>query len=339
MTVRDWSFMPGRRNRKRRRNLARRINYSDEGELTIGQEVNRKATGLRWRARRPRALKFVDDGMTLCKVNMDAGQLNGSVSGGRPVKVRHDLQSQNLFRRVVRRAEGKGMVVNKGKTNILCVSDAQTYKAAGYILDADGNKLGSTDKIKVLGFHMDSRPSCHAHIKALRKRMRDVSWILRHLRLSGFSQPELATVYTTVVRPVLDYCVVVCHSMLTDEQDQIVERMQAQALKNIYGYRMSYVEMREQAGVTTHRARRIAMCDKFAEKARASPRFCVWFPKREVARRGRHAEQYQELPARTDRLMNSLLFYMRRRLNGKQGKTYGERNRRYRERMDKGTLV
>ena len=219
------------------------------------------------------------------------------------------------------------MVVNKAKTKILYVSDAQTYKAHASLVDSDGNVLQSGETLKVLGFHMDSRPTCHAHKKALQIRMRDTTWVLRHLAVAGFTQEELARVYTTVIRPILDYCAVVYHPMLTDEQDQQVERLQAQALKNIYGYRVSYAKMRRKAGIKTHRERRIALCDKFAEKARTNPMFERWFP----LRSGRHAEQYHEKPARTDRLFNSALFYYRRRLNGKAGKTFGERNRRYRE--------
>ena len=118
--------------------------------------------------------------------------------------------------------------------------------------------------------------------------------------------------------------------MLNDEQDQEVERMQAQALKCIYGYTDSYATMREKAGVTTHRARRIGLCDKFAQKAARNPRFSSWFPPR-TGRSGRHGEEYHELPARTDRLFNSPLFYYRRRMNGKPGKTFGERNKKYRD--------
>ena len=69
--------------------------------------------------------------------------------------------------------------------------------------------------------------------------------------------------------------------------------------------------------------------DKFARKAANSQRF-GWFQERQ-GRTGRHGDQYQELQARTDRLYNSPIFYYRRRLNGKPGKTYGERNRMYRD--------
>ena len=162
--------------------------------------------------------------------------------------------------------------------------------------------------------------------------MRETTWVLRHLKLSGFNESELAMVYKTVVRPVLDYCCVVYHPLLTDEQDQQIERLQAQALKNIYGYKMSYAEMRERADLTTHRARRIELCDKFVAKAVFSDRFHHWFPLRQGRQGGRRGgEKFMEFTARTDRLHNSPLFYFRRRLNGKTGKTFGERNRKYRE--------
>ena len=118
--------------------------------------------------------------------------------------------------------------------------------------------------------------------------------------------------------------------MLNDKQDQAVERLQAQALKCIYGYKDSYATMREKAGITTHRARRIILCDKFTNKAQANPRFAEWFPER-TARSGRHGEDFKEFNARTDRLFNSQLFYFCRRLNSKEGKSYGMRNKKYRE--------
>ena len=328
LTARDWSYLPGRRNQRCRRNLNQKISYSDEGEVSIAEEKNRKKTGLRWKTRRPRNLKYVDDSMLLAEINMDSADHIGVVDG-RLFKCKHDLQTQNLFHRIVSRAESWGMVVNKKKTAILCISDSQTYKASSRFVDAEGEALRSGHKMKVLGFHLDSRPSVHAHIAALQIRMWETAWVLRHLKIAGFNEAELATVYRTVVRPVLDYCAVVYHPMLTDEQDQIVECLQARALKNIYGYKDSYSTMREEAGITTHRARRIELCDKFAERATALGRF-GWFPER-TGRSGCHGETYQEFPARTDRLFNSPLYYYRRRLNGKDGKTYGERNRKYRD--------
>ena len=90
--------------------------------------------------------------------------------------------------------------------------------------------------------------------------------------------------------------------------------------------------MRKLAGVTTLRERRIQACDAFAKKCLGSSRFSTWFPPRAAGRSSRRrGEEFEEEYARCDRLRNTPIFYMRRRLNGKEGKTYGERNRIYRD--------
>ena len=89
--------------------------------------------------------------------------------------------------------------------------------------------------------------------------------------------------------------------------------------------------MREKDEITTLRERRIAHCDKFALKCANSYRFGHWFPEESSQRRGRKTETYQEEYARCDRLFNSPIYYMRRRLNGKEGKKYSSRNKEYRE--------
>ena len=83
----------------------------------------------------------------------------------------------------------------------------------------------------------------------------------------------------------------------------------------------------------TLRQRRIEQCDKFANLCAKSPRFGHWFPRKTTRRSSRSGEIYMETFARCNRLANTPLFYMRRRLNGKQGKEYGAR---YRERREEG---
>ena len=99
--------------------------------------------------------------------------------------------------------------------------------------------------MNILSFPFDSRPTCHAHVQALRARMCEITWVLRHLEIGGFSEDELATVYKTVVWPILNYTCVVYHHVLTDELDQTEERLQCQSLKY---------------SIATHRACRIKLC-------------------------------------------------------------------------------
>ena len=91
--------------------------------------------------------------------------------------------------------------------------------------------------------------------------------------------------------------------------------------------------MRDIAGITTLRERREEICDKIAAKLLANPRFSAFFPRKETRtsdRSGKKKEVFLELKACFDRLKNSLIYYFRRRMNGKPGKSYGKRNEKYR---------
>ena len=95
---------------------------------------------------------------------------------------------------------------------------------------------------------------------------------------------------------------------------------------------LSARKMRDRAGIVSLRARRIQLADKFATKGTTNPRFQYWFSlkaTRTSTRTAKGQELYKEEKARCDRLFNSPIFYMRRRLNGKPGKKYGSRNAEY----------
>ena len=134
-----------------------------------------------------------------------------------------------------------------------------------------------------------------AHVEVLRKRVRRLYWNLYYLREHSFRQDDLVAVFKSILRPVLDYCCPVFHPLLTEEQDEILERLQSYALRITYGNGMSAGAMRKLAGLTTLRARRIELMDKFAKKSLDSERFSHWFPKR-AGRSTRNSEAYH-MPA------------------------------------------
>ena len=278
-----------------------------------------------------RVFKYVDDNIICEKVNF--GQVPATDAGGETEKVKQAFPSQNAFRCITENAKAIGMQVNSLKTNLLCISDAINYKAKVFIVDSDGNRIDCADNLKVLGFHFSNRPTVALHVEETLKKMRKKYWFLTNLGKVGFSREELVQVYQSLVLPIADYCAPAYHSMLTDVQDQQLENAQIGALRRIFGYGKSARKLRELANLKTLRERRIELTDKFARKAAASARFCHWFPRTVGRRSGRNQETYREFFAKCDRLKNSPLFYMRRRLNGKPGKVYGERNRTYRENL------
>ena len=273
--------------------------------------------------------KYIDDNISCEKANF--GNVPIITVDGQPTKSKHALPTQNAFRSVTTKAMEKGMVVNTKKTALMCVSDALNYRPSAYIYDQENNRIDSTTSMKVLGFYFSDRPTVDLHVQNVIRQLRIRYWVLRHLGSVGFTLEELVRVYKSVLLPIADYCCPAYHPMLNDQQDQLLERAQIGALRAIYGYELPSVQLRQQAGVTTLRERRISLTDKFARKCLTSDRFRCWFPLADGRQSGRNSDKYKEFFARSDRLKNSPLYYMRRRLNGKPGKTYGERNKRYRE--------
>ena len=193
------------------------------------------------------------------------------------------------------------------KTNILCISDASTYHTKAYLLEGSGGRLESRGKdstMKVLGFTFSSVPRVRAYIMTIRKKFRQRFWTLYNLKMNGFSKKELVRVYETCVRPVADYLDVVYHPMLTDDLDKELDRLKNHALKIIFGPRNGGRTLRDLAGVTTLRERRVIHCDKFAAKCAESSRYGDWFPLKTARRSGRSktCEMYVKKVARCDRL-------------------------------------
>ena len=263
-------------------------------------------------------LKYVDDNIIIEKIYLDNLVIDAD---GR--KVGHAARSQNLFRQIVRIAELKGMKVNALKTLLMCISDSRTYEAGAFIVDPEGVTIESSKAMKILGLHFTSKPDVSAQVDAICQKFRSRVWYLRHLHRNGFSQHELLRVYKSTILPCHDYCSSVFNSSLTLSQSIKLKRLQAKALKAIYGYEPSYRELMERAELPTPRARQDERELRFARKCATSSRFAKWFPlKPPGITRG--SGPYVEEFARCCRCYNSPIYSMCRKLN-KEIRTSGAR--------------
>ena len=147
--------------------------------------------------------------------------------------------------------------------------------------------------------------------------IRDRFWALIHLRKSGFTGRELFGLYAIFVRPVIEYCSSVYHSMLTVSQEETLERMQKQVIKLAFGWTDSYVNICNNNGIDTLKNRRLAALDRFVAKTADSDRFAdAWFPVRDLqGPEIRNRRIFQETKSKTTRFYNSPLAFMRRRAN------------------------
>ena len=106
-------------------------------------------------------------------------------------------------------------------------------------------------------------------------------WTLRNLKRNGFNQSELVKAMSQlfVQSPSMGQPAVF-HSSLTDQQDKLLNRCQDHALKCIFGPGISGRQMRATAGLQSLFAKREEICDRFARKLLAHPRFFHLFPKK-----------------------------------------------------------
>ena len=265
-----------------------------------------------WKSEPIQVLKYVDDNIINEKINFDPVPTDGH-----SCRTKQALRTQNLFNRIIHQAESKGMRVNAAKTQSMLISETKSYIPRAFFRDTHGTQINTIQTMKILGFHFSSDADMSAQVASIKKKFRGRTWILRHLGHHGFSKKDLVKVYKAVILPVHDYCSCVFNSSLTVTQANALERLQAQALKSIYGYKHSYRSLLELTGIKTLKARRDARCDKFVDKALASAKFANWFPLNPVGRPTRGHLMYKEAFARTKRLYNSPLYSMRRNLNSR----------------------
>ena len=258
-----------------------------------------------------RVAKYVDDNIICEKINYDKIPTDGY-----SFRDFHSTRLQNLFRYIVCRAEHCGMRVNAAKTHAMVVAETKSYIPTAHFFDSHGNKVSTKSNMKILGMHFSSDPDMSAQVESIRLKFRSRMWVLRHLGHHGFDAGDLLQVYKAMILPCHDYCSVVFHSSLTATQTAALERLQSQALKCIYGYEYSYRSLLQMSGLTTLQTRRENRCLRFAEKCIRNDRLKAWFPLQETTRAVRSRGNYKEFGAKTNRLMNSPLYHMRKKLNG-----------------------
>ena len=131
------------------------------------------------------------------------------------------------------------------------------------------------------------------------------------------AESDLLKIYLAVLRPVLDYASPTYNSLLTKQQDMLLESLQKRAAKIIFGIGSSYTSVISDGGMQPLHERRESLCLSFAQKAATSEKFGkVWFPKNpESIYNIRNPEIYKEVRAKTERMKKNPLCYMRSKLN------------------------
>ena len=258
--------------------------------------------------------KYVDD--TTVVETIDITNSKRHLTTNTPKSMCRVGYSELLLDSIKSRAEEIGMRVNCGKTQLLLISPPNGFNNEANIQTEEG-RIVSDNSMKLLGFVFGSEPNANQHMKEIQRKFRARFWAMIHLRRSGFKGGELFELYSIFIRPVIEFCGVVYHSLITSAQAAALERMQKQIVKLAFGWDTPYLEICAQHGIESLEERRKRSIDKFVQKTLVNPRFtATWYPVRDYAGpnvRGRRI--YHETVSRTSRYYNAPLSYMCRRAN------------------------
>ena len=239
------------------------------------------------------------------------------IAGTSPTEELTSILISGSLQAIIDRAGDIGMVVNCGKTQMVCISPQNGYTTSS-VVHTDEGPIRSTSSIKLLGFVMCQDGGLSGQVDLIKDKFRRRFWALIHLRRSGIVGFHLFRLYSVLVRPILESNAIIMHPMLGVGQEQELERMQKQALRLCFGNFNSYDAILEDLAIPSLKTRRTEACTKFVRKllSTRSPFANKWLIRRpEVENDLRQRRPFIEGRARTERYRKSPLLYIQRIAN------------------------
>jgi hypothetical protein len=247
--------------------------------------------------------KFIDDYNIIEPVNIiqDSDQIRA-------------IGSEKVLERVQKNATTLGMKINQNKTQMLCVSKLNNKKTSYALFN--GQRLESSETLKILGFHFTSTPDASEQVKHIVRSFYKKVWVIVNLKRAGWHSQMVCRVYKTAILPVIEYLSPIYHSLLTVAQQNTLEGLHKRALKMIFGWDLSYEQLLATAGLETLYDRRLQRTTRFALKCEANERFRIkWLKENCSERKTRHTNQYLEPKTKTVREDRNPVNYLTRLIN------------------------
>ena len=156
------------------------------------------------------------------------------------------------------------------------------------------------------------------HVQYMVKRANSRLYVLRTLKHHSLSFQDLIVVYTSFVRPVVEYAVPVWSGGLTKQQVKFIEQVQKRALRIILGAAYSsYKHALLQSKLMSLEDRRAKLCLAFAKSMQvpSSKLYHLLPQSRTCHYQTRNSTTIVEMRCRTSRFINSALPSLIRHLN------------------------
>ena len=228
-----------------------------------------------------------------------------------------ELVTQSNLDKISVWTENNLMLLNKSKTNYLIFSRAREDFASR--LTVDSTHIDRKTETKLLGVWLEESGKWEKNTKEILKRAYSRVSMLTKLKYAGVRTEDLLHNYKQFVRVMLEYCSVVWHSSLTDQQSRSLERCQSVCLSVILGDNfISYEAALEMTGLEKLFDRRQSRCLSYGLKSVKHPENKRFFPENpnlNLTLEAREREPYIVNFARTKLYQQSAIPYIQRLLN------------------------
>ena len=209
------------------------------------------------------------------------------------------------------------MKINQAKTKVMLFNQSRTIDVLPALVINEDTHLETVDEIKLLGVIVRNDMKWHSNTKQIISKCYSRMWMLRNLKKYGANEEQMFETYIQQIRSISEMACPVWNGAITQVEVSGLERVQRTALAIIRGVNhTSYKEALEYFKIDSLKARREALCLKFAIRAYRNPKFTKWFPPNESTMNTRsQTRQLQPIRSRTARFGKSPIPYLNELLN------------------------
>ena len=161
-----------------------------------------------------------------------------------------------------------GMRINTMKTNEMIVWFCRDPVFLPYI-NIDGAAIERVSQVKVLGVTLSSDLSWNAHVDGIVSKDRKRVLLIYQLKRAGIGQCDLARMYISVIRPVVEYVCPAWHTNLPKYLSDNIELIQKRCRKTIFPG-CSYDDILDMTNLLTVHDRRTTLCRTYFNKTNRS---------------------------------------------------------------------
>ena len=159
----------------------------------------------------------------------------------------NNINSQEYMDRVCNWTDDMQMALNSTKTKFMVINFTKKFQFNTRI-HLNDNLLEEVEECRLLGLTITNQLTWHQNSENIVKKANMRMIILHKLVKFHLPTEEMVEIYILFIRCMLEYCCVVWHSSITEEESTNIERVQKTALRIILGH--TYTDYKSALEVT-----------------------------------------------------------------------------------------